>query len=168
MRRETPTHAGPRRTPPQPLARGRRVPGPPARAAVDHAEQPTDRHRPARTQPWLELLEAPIVHPDLATPTALAATHQHRPAAPLEVELSQIERLLDAKPGAPQDHDQATGTVAVQPVAAATHHLDDLLRARRIRRVTPTLAARTASARYPGTAAGERRRPNESNGGKAD
>jgi hypothetical protein len=62
-------------------------------------EQRTDRHHPARAQPRLELLEAPIIHPDLATPTALAATHQHRTAARVKVELCQIERLLDARPG---------------------------------------------------------------------
>ena len=40
--------------------------------------------------------------------------------------------------------------VSVQAIAAAPHHLDDLLRARRIRRVAPTLAVRSASGAIPG------------------
>jgi hypothetical protein len=35
---------------------------------------------------------------------ALAATHEHRPASRVEIELGQVERFLDAQPGAPQ-HD---------------------------------------------------------------
>jgi hypothetical protein len=44
------------------------------------------------------LLEAPVVHADLAALAALAATHEHRAAARVQVELGQIERFLDAQP----------------------------------------------------------------------
>jgi hypothetical protein len=61
-------------------------------AAVEDAEQRTDRHRLASFEPWLELLEAPVVHADLAALAALAAAHQHRATPRVEVELSQIQR----------------------------------------------------------------------------
>src|SRR4051794_9902501 len=86
---------------------------PDARAPVDDAEQRTDRHRLASPQPRLELLKAPVVHPDLASAAALAAPHEHRPTSRIEVELVQIERFLDTQSRAPKHHDQAAGAVAV-------------------------------------------------------
>src|SRR4051812_41280349 len=94
-------------------ARGGRVPRAPAAEAVDDAEQRTDRHPLAGLQPRLELLKAPVVHADLATSAALAAAHQHRAAPRVEVELAEIERFLDAQPGAPEHRDEPAGPVAV-------------------------------------------------------
>jgi ATP phosphoribosyltransferase regulatory subunit HisZ len=57
-------------------------------------------------QPGLELFEAPVVHADLAPVAALAAAYEHGAAAAVEVELGQVERFLNAQPGAPEHHDQ--------------------------------------------------------------
>ena len=132
VRREAPAHAGAGGAPAQRGARRRGVPRPAARAAVDDAEQRPDRHRLARLQPWLELLEAPVVHADLAAAAALAAAHEHRAAPRVEVELGEIERFLDAQPGAPEHDDQPAGASAMYAVAAAAHDRDDLLGARRV------------------------------------
>jgi hypothetical protein len=96
------------------------------------------------------LFEARVVHPDLAALAALSAPHEYRAAARLEVELGQIERLLDAQPGAPEHHDQAAGAVAVESVAAATHHLNDLLGPRRVGRIPATLTARPSPSEIAG------------------
>ena len=72
---------------------------------------------------------------------ALAAAHEHRAAPRVEVELGQIECFPDAQPGTPQHHDQSAGPGAVKPVAAAAHHCDDLLSARRVSGVAGAFAA---------------------------
>jgi hypothetical protein len=69
------------------------------------AEQRADRHALANLQPGLELLEAPVVHADLAAVTALSAGHQDRSAARVEIKLGQIKRLLDAQASAPEHDD---------------------------------------------------------------
>src|SRR3954451_3290872 len=125
VRSEAATHAGPGRAPMQRGARRGCMPGASAAGAVDHAEQRTDRHRLTRAQPWLELLKAPVVHADLAAPAAFAAAHEHRAAARVEIELTEIECFLDAQPGPPKQHDQPPGRVAVVPVAAAAHDRAD-------------------------------------------
>jgi hypothetical protein len=33
--------------------------------------------------------------------------HEQRTAAVIEIDLGQVQRFLDAQPGAPQDHNQA-------------------------------------------------------------
>jgi hypothetical protein len=109
-----------------------------------------NRHPLACPQPWLELLKAPVVHADLATAAALAAADQHRAASRIEVELTEIERFLDAQPGPPEHRDQPAGSVSVSPVAAAAHDRDDLLGARRVRRVPAALAARSAASEVAG------------------
>jgi len=144
-RREATPHTGPGGAPAQRGADGRGIPRAPARAPVDDAEQRTDRHPLACPQPWLELLKAPVIHADLAAAAALAAAHQHRAASRAEVELTEIERFLDAQPGPPEHRDQPARSVAVQPVAAAAHDRDDLLGAPRVGRVPAALAAEPAS-----------------------
>jgi hypothetical protein len=42
------------------------------------------------------LFEAPVVHADLAAPTALAALHEHGAAPAVEIAFGQIQRFLDA------------------------------------------------------------------------
>jgi hypothetical protein len=59
------------------------------------------------------LLKAPVVHTDLSPPAALAAPHEHRAAAAVEVELVKIELFLDAQAGAREDSDQSAGAISV-------------------------------------------------------
>src|SRR4051794_19497243 len=82
------------------------LPRAPARGAVDDAEQGSDGHRAADGQPGFELFQAPVVHPDLAAASAFAAAHEDRSAAAFKIEFVEIERLLDAQSGAPEDDDQ--------------------------------------------------------------
>src|SRR5215208_7364222 len=76
-------------------AGGGRRPGPSARGAVDNAEQWADRQLDAHVQPGRELLPGPVVDADLAASAALAAPHQQRSAAGVEVGLGERERLTD-------------------------------------------------------------------------
>jgi hypothetical protein len=69
--REASPHSGPRRDAAQVVARGGRGPWPPARLTVDHAEQRPDRHLHPTGEPGPELLEAPVVHADLAPLAAM-------------------------------------------------------------------------------------------------
>jgi hypothetical protein len=143
--REAPANAGPGSATAQRGARRRCVPCPSAGAPVDDAEQRTDWHLLARLQPRLKLLKTPVVHTDLAPAAALAARHKHRATPSVKVEFGQIQRFLDAQPSAPEHDDQAARSRTVQPVAAAAHDRDDLFRARRVRRVPATFAARWAT-----------------------
>jgi hypothetical protein len=85
------------------------------------------------------LLPAPGVHPDLATPAALAIAHEQRPALGVEVRFAERERLRDAQAAAPEDHDQGAEPVAVGVVAGRSHHGDDLFYGRRVGGVEPPL-----------------------------
>src|SRR3954453_18659571 len=76
-------------------------PRPPARGAVDDAKQRSDRQPNPRLRPRLRPLPGPVVHDDLAAAAALAASHQQRSAARVEVGLGKRERLADAQAGAP-------------------------------------------------------------------
>jgi hypothetical protein len=71
---------------------------PPAGRAVDDAEQRPDRQLGPCAQPRPKLLPAPLVHPDLAPPAALAAADQHRSAPRIQVVPGQSERLGCAPP----------------------------------------------------------------------
>jgi hypothetical protein len=62
--------------------------------------------------------------PDLAPVTAFAAAHQDRSAAPVEIELGQIERLLDAEAGAAEHDDQPARSQSVWLIATAAHDRD--------------------------------------------
>ena len=62
-----------------------------------------------------------------AAAAALAATDQHGAAAPIEIRFGERERLLDAHPGPPEDHDHAAQAAAVHAVAGGAHDGDDLL-----------------------------------------
>ena len=57
-------------------------------------------------QPRAQLLPIPGVHSDLAAPTALAVTHEHRAATRVKVALTGRERFLNTQPAAPQHHYQ--------------------------------------------------------------
>ena len=64
-------------------------------------------------EPRLQLLPGPLVHADLAAAAALAAAHEQRAAAGVEVGLGERERLVDPQPGAPEHDDQAAQPPAV-------------------------------------------------------
>ena len=85
--------------------RGRPVPS--ARRAVDDAEQRADRelapHRQARARA-VPIPIRPCRPRDGGRPSA---PDQQRAAALIEIALGQSERLLDAQPGSPHDHDQS-------------------------------------------------------------
>src|SRR5512133_556208 len=51
-----------------------------SRGSVDDAEQRPERQFAACVPPRSQLLPAPVIHPDLATPPALAVADQHRSA----------------------------------------------------------------------------------------
>jgi hypothetical protein len=76
---------------------------------------------------------------------------EHRSGARLEVVLGDGERLVDAQPGAPEQHDEAPHAGAMEPVAGLAHHRDDFLDRGRIGRVAQSLVARRA----PGEIAGQ-------------
>jgi hypothetical protein len=73
---------------------------------------------------------------------ALAAAHRQRPSPLVDVVLGQRERLLDARPGAPQDDDHRPDPPAVAVIWAVAQHGHDLVHRWRIRRVAHALVAR--------------------------
>jgi hypothetical protein len=76
MRRESAPHSCRGGGAPQFGTGGSRRPLPPARGAVDDAQQRSDRELDAGAEPGLQLLPAPGVHADFATTPALAAPDQ--------------------------------------------------------------------------------------------
>jgi hypothetical protein len=120
---------------------GRGCPGSAACRSVDDAEQRADGKFEAALEPGLDFLPAPVVHSDLASASALAAADEQRASSRIEIALGEGERLLDAQPGSPQDHDQAAKPAAVGPSASDTHDGDDLLDLRRISWVAQSLVA---------------------------
>src|SRR5829696_6755284 len=117
VRREASPHAGLAGDASQLGARGGRRPWASARGAADHAEQRSDWQLDPRLEPRRELLPRPVVHPDLAAAAALAAPHQQRATARVQVGLGERERLVDAQAGSPQHDDQAAQPAAVHAVA---------------------------------------------------
>src|SRR5215207_6958374 len=101
----------------------------------------------------------PRVHADLAATSALAATHEQRPAPVVEMGFGEGQRFLDAQPGPPEDDDQATQASPVRAVAGRAHDGDDLLNFGRIGGIAETLFRGGRPAWKPGMVAGERRRP---------
>jgi hypothetical protein len=59
----------------------------------------------------------------------------------IEIALGERERLLDAQPGSPHDHDQPAQPATVHAVPGRAQDGDDLLDLRRIGRVAQTLVA---------------------------
>jgi hypothetical protein len=113
VRRKAPTHAGLAGDAAQLGAGGAGGPRPTACRTGDDAEQRSDRQLDPGLEPWFELLPSPVVHPDLAATATLAAPHQQRSAARIEVGLGERERLTDAQAGAPQYDDQAAHAAAM-------------------------------------------------------
>src|SRR5829696_7526477 len=95
------------------------------RRHIDDAEQRPDGQLDPRLEPGRELLPGPVVHADLTAAAALAAPHQQRAAARVQVGLGERERLADAQTGAPQHDHQAAQPAAVDTVAGVAHDGDD-------------------------------------------
>jgi hypothetical protein len=112
-----------------------------ARRSGQDAEQRPDGKLYPRLEPGLQLGPAPRVHADLAAASALAAPHEHGAAALIEIGLGKRERLVDAQPCAPQDHDQPAQSTAVRTVTGPAHDGDDLLHFGWIGGVPQTLVA---------------------------
>jgi hypothetical protein len=113
MRREPAPHTRPRGYPPKLVADSGAVPRPPARGAVDDAEQRPDRQLGPGGEPGAQLFPAPLVHADLAPAATLAEAHQQRAAALIEIVLGQRARLLHPQPGAPQPDNHPSQAPAV-------------------------------------------------------
>jgi hypothetical protein len=69
----------------------------------------------------------------------------HRPSAGLQVVLGESERLLDAQPRPPQQHDQGPQTGAMDAAAGLAHDRDDLLDRGRIATERPPTAGPESS-----------------------
>jgi hypothetical protein len=150
VRREPPPHAGLGGDPPELGAGGVTRPGPAAGGPVDHAQERADRHCHPEFEPGAEVLPAPRVHADLAPAAALAVADQHRSRARLQVVLGDAERLVDAQPRPPEQHDQGPHAGAVDAVAGLAHDRDDFLDRGRIGRVAQSLVARGAAGEIAG------------------
>jgi hypothetical protein len=74
-------------------------------------------------QPRLKLFPRPVVSADLAAPATLAAPHQQRSAARVEVGLGERERLADAQPGAPEHDDQRAQPATMDGVGGIEQQL---------------------------------------------
>ena len=73
--------------------------------------------------------------PDVAPAPVLAVAHQQRPAPRIEVVLAEGERLLHARPAAPERDDHRAQPPAMSILAGPEHHGDDLVHGRRVGRV---------------------------------
>src|SRR4051812_4223977 len=98
---------------------------------------PTGSSKPAG-EPRLEFLPGPVVHADLATAPAFAASNGDRSAARVEIGPGEGERFADTQPGAPEHDDQAPEPLSVDRIAGGAHDRDDLLDGGRISRVAHT------------------------------
>jgi hypothetical protein len=108
VRREAASDARSRGGFPKLASRGGRRPRASAGRPAGDAEQRSNWHIDVDVKPGLELFPSPVVHPDLAAPAALAATHEHGATAGIEVGRAERERFMDAQPGAPKHDDQPT------------------------------------------------------------
>ena len=123
---------------------GRRA-RPPAGRTAQNAEERADRHAPAQLKPAIELLPRPAVHPNLPPTTTLSSTDQNRAALAIKIGLSQRQRLTDPQPGTPEHDDDPAQPHRLGPSPRRSHHRDDLLHGRRIRRIPQALVARHAA-----------------------
>ena len=141
----------PGREAPELAADGGARPRPPARRAVDDAEQRPNRQLGACAQPRPQLFPAPVVHPDLASASALAVADEQRPAPRVEVVLIERECLLGAQPGAPEHDDHRAPPAPVAVRAGVAHDRDDLVDGGRVSGAAHPLVARRAAGVIAGT-----------------
>jgi hypothetical protein len=64
--------------------------------------------------------------PTSRRPSALTATDKHCGAALIEIGLGERQRLVDAQPGPPQNHDQPAQPTAMRVITSGAHDGDDL------------------------------------------
>src|SRR4029077_16851896 len=83
-----------------------------------------------------------MIHPYLATLTALPATDEDRSALGVQIGFAQRERLADPQSGAPEHDDQAAKPEAVGIITSGAHDRDDLLNCWRVGWVAQALVAR--------------------------
>src|SRR5450755_3872363 len=132
VRREPAAHPGLGGERAELAADGGRGPRATAGWAVDDAEQRPDRELETVLEPAVQVLEPPVVHPDLTTTIALTVADQHRPAGRVHVGLGQGQRLGDPQPAAPQHRDDSPHSKAVAVLTGVAHDGDDLLDSRRV------------------------------------
>ncbi len=142
VRRKAATHSGPGRDNSHLCAGGSRRPRPTTGSSMDDTEQRSDRQLPSELEPRRELIPRPVVHPDFASPAALAAAHQDRAAFTVEVALGWGERLADPHSRPPQHNHQPAQANAFRASPGRAHDGDDLLHAWRIGRITQALVPR--------------------------
>jgi hypothetical protein len=80
----------------------------PARRAIDDAQQGTDRKLGPQLEPGPKFVPSPGVQADVPAAPTLVVPDQERAAALIEIALGQSERLVNAQPCSPQEHDQGT------------------------------------------------------------
>jgi hypothetical protein len=76
--------------------------GQPRVGPAQHAEQRADRQPVTDPEPRVELPPGPTVHPDLSPFAALATTHQHGAAGPVEIAFLEGEGFADPQPCTPK------------------------------------------------------------------
>jgi len=126
------------------LSSCRRLPVPPGRRAVDHAQQRSDRQLAPDLQPRFELAPRPAVHAHLTSLSAFPAADEDRAAHDVEVGLLKRQGFADSESRAPKQHDQRAQSLAIRANSDGSHHRDDLLDRRRVGRVVLALVARRA------------------------
>jgi hypothetical protein len=89
-----------------------------ADAAVDDADQRADRHRGSRLEPRLEVLEAPVVHADLAGGARPWRAAPGSTRAADRRELAE-QRFVDTQARVPEHDDQPGPRSPCKPVTAA-------------------------------------------------
>lgn len=88
------------------LSSCRRLPVPPGRRAVDHAQQRSDRQLAPGLQPRFELAPRPAVHAHLTSLSAFPAADEDRAVHDVEVGLLKRQGFADSESRAPKQHDQ--------------------------------------------------------------
>jgi hypothetical protein len=91
------------------------------------------------------MVPGPAVHPDLAAPTPLPGANRDGAALSVNVGLGQRERFTDPQASTPEHDEHAAQPDPLGPVARGSHHCDDLLDVRRVRRIAKALVPRRAA-----------------------
>jgi hypothetical protein len=85
----------------------------------DDAQQRSDRQLTPQLESGLELFPRPTAHADFAPAATLAAPYEQRAASLVKIVFSQFQRLVNAEPGSPEDHDERAHPPAVRTSPAA-------------------------------------------------
>lgn len=93
-------------------------------------------------EPGLEALEAPPVHPDLASFAAFASAHKHRTASGVKIALGERERFTDPEARAPEHDDHPAQPDPLRLIPGGAHDRDYLFHGWRVGWVAQALVAR--------------------------